>query len=122
MTHYKLTYFPVRARAEPIRVILSLAEADWEDNRDINDSDLEALNKRRYLSSRKASKFYPTIVYYTNRTTARWSVIECQLWYINAITRSYIQTEVSHACEIFMIMSALGLTLSIACISGEKTL
>ena len=54
MTHYKLTYFPVRARAEPIRVILSLAEADWEDNRDTNDSDLEALNKRKYLILRKA--------------------------------------------------------------------
>ena len=43
---YKLTYFPVRARAEPIRIILTLAGADWEDNRNMNDDDLAALNER----------------------------------------------------------------------------
>ena len=53
MTHYKLTYFPVRARAEPIRVILSLAGADWEDNRDIDGSGLKVLNERRYLTLSK---------------------------------------------------------------------
>ena len=43
---YKLTYFPVRARAEPIRIILTLAGADWEDNRNMTDDDLDALNQR----------------------------------------------------------------------------
>lgn len=50
MAHYKLTYFPVRARGEPIRIILTLAETDWEDIRDVSDSDLEALNKRGYTN------------------------------------------------------------------------
>ena len=45
---YKLTYFPVRARAEPIRIILTLAGADWEDNRNMTDDDLAALNQRMY--------------------------------------------------------------------------
>ncbi|XP_028401271.1 hematopoietic prostaglandin D synthase-like [Dendronephthya gigantea] len=44
--HYKLTYFPLRARAEPIRIILTLAGADWEDNRNMNDDDLAALNEQ----------------------------------------------------------------------------
>ena len=43
--HYKLTYFPVRARAEPIRIILTLAGADWEDHRNMTDDDLDALNQ-----------------------------------------------------------------------------
>ncbi|CAB4015036.1 glutathione S-transferase 6 [Paramuricea clavata] len=42
---YKLTYFPVRARAEPIRIILTLAGADWEDKRDMTDDDLAVLNQ-----------------------------------------------------------------------------
>ena len=45
---YKLTYFPVRARAEPIRIILTLAGADWEDKRDMADDDLAVLNQRMY--------------------------------------------------------------------------
>ena len=43
---YKLTYFPLRARAEPIRIILTLAGAKWEDNRHMTDDDLVELNKR----------------------------------------------------------------------------
>ena len=43
---YKLTYFPVRARAEPIRIILTLAGADWEDHRNMTDDDLDALNQK----------------------------------------------------------------------------
>ena len=48
MTHYKLTYYPVRARAEPIRIILTLAGADWEDNRNMTDADLMEYNKSKY--------------------------------------------------------------------------
>ena len=46
--HYKLTYYPLRARAEPIRILLTLAGADWEDNRNMSDDDLDVLNKRTY--------------------------------------------------------------------------
>ncbi|XP_046853680.1 glutathione S-transferase P 1-like [Xenia sp. Carnegie-2017] len=42
---YKLSYFPVRARAEPIRIILSLAGVDWEDNRNLGGKDITALNE-----------------------------------------------------------------------------
>ena len=46
---YKLTYFPLRARAEPIRIILTLAGAEWEDNRNMTDDDLVELNKSRFI-------------------------------------------------------------------------
>ena len=44
---YKLTYYPLRARAEPIRIILTLVGADWEDYRNMTDDDLAALNQRK---------------------------------------------------------------------------
>ena len=40
MPRYKLHYFNVRARAESIRILLTLAGADWEDTR-IHDKEKE---------------------------------------------------------------------------------
>ena len=42
---YKLSYFPFLARAEPIRIILSLAGVDWENNRNVTYEDLAALKE-----------------------------------------------------------------------------
>lgn len=44
-TRYKLTYWPVRARAEPIRIILTLAGVDWEDIRDVTDDSFAVQKK-----------------------------------------------------------------------------
>lgn len=33
MSHYKLTYFPIRGKAEAIRMVFSIAGVDFEDVR-----------------------------------------------------------------------------------------
>ncbi len=57
---YKLTYFDARGRAEPIRIILSAANVNFEDNRISKESYWPSLKKCELMSI--------SILYFVNQS------------------------------------------------------